>query len=636
MSTVPDIAASPPPPSHQPARQLFALTRGHRARYALAVVMLALGVALAYMPAAIVAAAVDLVLTPPADTAATPGWATRLLAATGIERGRPVTLWIPAVLILLTAAGSAVFMYLKGRLVAQATERLIRDLRERLYNHLQHLPLAWHDRNPTGDLVQRCTSDVDTVRNFFSAQTVEIARAVLLLGVSIPLMLAVDWRMAVASVLLLPIIIGFSVFFFGRVKSRFKAMDDAEGAMSAVLQENLTGIRVVRAFARQDYEIDRFDRRNTAHRDYHWGLFKVMSHFWSTSDLMCFLQLLTVLGYGVYSVTTGRITLGEMLFFLVIVQMYLWPVREMGRTLTETGKALVSIGRIQDILAQPPEPDPDPAIVPKPLPKRLSGRIEIENLSFSHASKPILRDISLVIEPGQTLALLGPSGAGKTTLISLLLRFYDHDSGVIRLDGLDLSKLPRGYVRSQFGVVMQEPFLFSKSVAENIRLGRPDASTGDIVEVARSAAVHGSIEGFSAGYQTVVGERGVTLSGGQRQRVAIARALLRDSPIVVLDDALSAVDTHTETLILDALRSRAGRHTTLLIAHRLSTLMHADRIAVLEEGRLTQLGTHAQLVEQDGLYRKLWQIQTDLEDDLRHELAPSAPATAELALPSNL
>jgi ATP-binding cassette subfamily B protein len=627
MSTTPPTPATPPPGN--PYRQLLALLDGYRGSYALAALLFAVAIALGYLPLLVIASAVDLIVVE--SQSGPTGLIARLLQSLGLRTGEPLTLWVPAVVIVASAGFAAVFMYLKGREIARATEGLIRSLRERLYDRLQHLPLAWHDRNQTGDLVQRCTSDVETLRGFFNSQTVEIARAVLLLGVSVPLMFYADWRMALAAIALLPLIIGFSIFFFGRVKSSFKEMDDAEGVMSAVMQENLTGIRVVRAFARQDFEMRRFDAKNTAHRDFHWKLFKVMSYFWSVSDLMCLSQLLVVLTYGVHSVTTGRISVGELLFFITIVNMFLWPVREMGRTLTEMGKAVVSIGRVHEILSHPLDPDPAPAAErSRPLPARVSGEIELRNLCFSHGEKSILSDINLRIPAGQTVALLGPSGSGKTTLISLLLRFYDYTRGSIRIDGMELSELPRKYIRSQFGVVMQEPFLFSKSLTENIRLGRPAATPDEVVEVARSAAVHASIEGFAKGYDTVVGERGVTLSGGQRQRVAIARALLRDAPILVLDDALSAVDTHTESLILSAIKQRAGRHTTLLIAHRLSTLIHADQIVVLEGGKLTQIGRHDELVNQPGLYRRLWHIQTELEEDLRAELGDVATPVGTL------
>jgi ATP-binding cassette subfamily B protein len=300
------------------------------------------------------------------------------------------------------------------------------------------------------------------------------------------------------------------------------------------------------------------------------------------------------------------------------MQLYLWPVREMGRTLTELGKATVSIGRIQEILDVPREADaPQPD---KELPARITGDIRIDGVSLSYGEAKILDNVCLHVPAGQTLAIVGPSGSGKSTLIQLLLRLLDYEHGRIELDGMEIRDLSRKYVRGQFGVVMQEPFLYSKSLRENIRLGRHEAPDPEVIEGASIACIHESIEGFDKKYDTIVGERGVTLSGGQRQRVAIARAILRDAPILILDDALSAVDTHTETLILDALKRRRGQHTTIVIAHRLSTLMHADQIAVLEAGRVTQLGTHAELAGQDGLYKQLWQIQTALEEDLSREL----------------
>jgi ATP-binding cassette subfamily B protein len=305
----------------------------------------------------------------------------------------------------------------------------------------------------------------------------------------------------------------------------------------------------------------------------------------------------------------------------MLVNQFLWPVRHMGRMLAETGKATVAIGRINEILQAKPEAD-EGAIDP---PGRAEGRIEVRNLSFGHGDAHVLRDVSFSVEPGSTLAILGASGSGKSTIVNLLLRLYDYDSGQILLDGREIRNMPRKSVRSQMGAVLQEPFLFSRSIRENIKLGRGSASDEEMIQAAAAACVRENIEQFDQGYDTLVGERGVTLSGGQRQRVAIARALVKDPPILILDDALSAVDTRTETMILDALRSRHGRHTTIVIAHRLSTLTEADEILVLDHGRIIQRGTHERLVEVEGLYRRLWRIQSSLADDLRRELAEEDP-----------
>ncbi len=421
--------------------------------------------------------------------------------------------------------------------------------------------------------------------------------------VPIPLMLALDPRMTLVSVLVIPPIVIFSIVFFRRVRSAFKQVDEAEGKMTSTLQENLTGIRVVRAFARQEYEKEKFEARNAVHRDLDFRLYKLMAWYWSTSDLMCMGQKALVLAAGGYWLATGQLKVGAFYFFLAVVNMFIWPVRMMGRILTELGKATVSIGRIGEILEKARETDPVKTEVGTVAGRR--GEVVFERVIFHHGGeKHILDDISFRISPGQTVALLGPSGAGKSTIVNLLLRFYDPESGVIRLDGQDIGTMERKAVRSQIAVVMQEPFLYSKTLRENIRLGRQSAPEEEIEEAASMACVHASILEFEKGYDTLVGERGVTLSGGQRQRVAIARALLGNTPILILDDALSAVDTETESMILEALARRRGKHTTILIAHRLSTLMSADRILVLDHGRLIQEGTHASLLEEDGLYRR--------------------------------
>jgi ATP-binding cassette subfamily B protein len=618
------------------SRTLWQLMHGQRGRYAAAIAALAAGTLLMYLNPLIVRGVIDGVLGGRLPQA--PPGVVQLMQGLNARWGVGATLACAgAALLAITAAGGGC-RYLMGRWSAIASERIARHLRDRLYAHLQHLPMTYHDKAQTGDLVQRCTSDVDTVRLFYKDQVVEIARAVLLIVIGLPILLAVDWKLALLSMAVLPVIVLFAVFFFSRVQGSFKKTDEAEGAMTATLQENLTGIRVVRAFARQEFERDRFRTKNAGHRDLHWKLYKIMALYWASSDFLCFTQMALVLFGGAYRVAMGYTSVGTMVAFLVYAQMFIWPVRQMGRVLTELGKALVSVGRVQEILEVPEETGaertPQAAPLNREAAPRVRGEIVLENVHFAHGTKEVLQDVSLTIPAGSTVALLGPSGSGKTTLVQLLLRMYDYDRGSIRLDGTELKDLPRKYVRSQFGVVMQEPFLYSKTLRDNVKLGRHSAEDAEMVEAATLADIHHTIQSFDKQYDTLVGERGVTLSGGQRQRTALARAVLKDAPVLVLDDALSAVDTHTETTILDSLKRRSGRHTVILIAHRLSTLMHADQIAVMEKGRIVQLGTHDRLVAEDGgLYRRLWQIQSALEEDLREDMAPQEP-TGDVPTPA--
>jgi ATP-binding cassette subfamily B protein len=607
------------------SKTLWNLTAGQRLRYFGAIAAVAVGMVLMFQAPLLVRGAIDGLI----DPSATVGRLPRLAQSLRDRSGLGMALGLFAVGVVAVNAFGATFRYLGGRWAALASERIIRALRERLYAHLQHVPMTYHDKAATGDLVQRCTSDVDTVRNFYNSQIIELVLNSLRILIAVPILLALDWKLALVSVALMPVIVGSAVVFFSRVQGSFKKADEAEGAMTATLQENLTGIRVVRAFARQHFEIERFRAKNDNHRKLNWRLYKLMATFWGSSDMLCFAQSAMLLLVGSSRVLHGTMSVGTLVAFVSYGQMFIWPVREIGRVLTELGKAMVSIGRIDEILKIGEETAPaEPVINP---PARTRGELELRDVSFAHGEKQVIHELSLKIPAGSTVALLGPSGSGKTTLINLLLRLYDYNSGSITLDGMELKDLDRKYVRGQFGVVLQEPFLYSKTLRDNMKLGRHAASDEEMFSAASLAAIHGTVEGFDQKYDTLLGERGVTLSGGQRQRTAIARALLRDAPILILDDALSAVDTHTEAAILDALKRRHGKHTVILIAHRLSTLMHADQIAVMDKGRIVQLGTHEQLVADDGLYRKLWQIQSALEEDLKDEVGSNdQPATEGL------
>jgi ATP-binding cassette, subfamily B, bacterial len=533
-------------------------------------------------------------------------------------------LWIAALVMLGLTALSGTFTYFKGRWSAMACENICRNLRDRLYDHLQHLPSRYHDKADTGDLVQRCTSDVETLRLFLAVQIVEIGNAMIILAICIPIMLMLDVSMTLVSFTFIPLILLFAIVFFVKVKNRFRDVDEAEARMTTVLQENLTGIRVVRAFARQAYERDKFAGPNGDYRNRAFRLIYLLAWYWTISDVFCLTQMALSLGIGAYWVSTGDLSIGTLYAFLVYVHMMLWPVRQMGRILTDMGKAVVALGRMEEILDQAEEQNVPansdhantPTLAPAPAPAPFIGDITFRDITFGYdESAPVVSDINIEVKAGQTLALLGPSGSGKTTLVQLLLRLYDIEQGRIELDGKDLATLPRKHVRSQIGVVLQEPFLFSASLGDNIRRGHTQARDREITAAAEAACIHETISSMQSGYETVIGERGVNLSGGQRQRIAIARALVRDPAILILDDALSAVDSQTESMILDAIRKRHGKKTTLVIAHRLSSLIHADQIVVLERGHITQQGKHKDLINQPGLYQRLWQVQTNTDSD---------------------
>lgn len=605
---------------------LWKLMQGNRLQYLGALVAMFLGVGLLYTTPLITRGAIDGIISPQKISSMT--WAAHFFAVRQQRWGTPLALILAAAALVLLTASAAAFMSLQGRFSGIASETIARRLRDRLYAHLQHVPMSWHDKIQTGDIVQRCTSDVDTVRLFYLQQVIDISRAVLRILIGLPLLFWIDRKMAFAATAIMPAIVAYAIIFFGRVQGSFKKADEAEGVMTAALQENLTGIRVVRAFARQEFEIDRFTKTNANYRDRQWHLFKIMAFYWSTSDFMCFTQFAAIVIVGAWRASIGIMTIGTMIAFISYAQMFIWPIREVGRVLTELGKTLVSIGRIKEVLVIAEEMPPADPTIGAP---RIRGEIQLNDVSFRHGENWVLHDVSLSVPAGTTLALLGPSGSGKTTLVNLLLRLYDYDRGTITLDGIELKDLDRKYVRSQFGVVLQEPFLYSKTLRENIKLGRHQAPDEEMVIAAQAAAIHESIESFDQKYDTLIGERGVTLSGGQRQRTAIARAILKEAPILILDDALSAVDTGTELSILDQVRQQRGKRTVIIIAHRLSTLMHADQIAVMDKGRIVQLGNHDELIATEGLYRRLWQIQGALADDLRAESVDEAyqtPATA--------
>ena len=600
---------------------IWTLLEGHRGRYAMALLALLASAAVLYAVPMISQAVIDGVLL--IDEERSTPIAKWIVAALGGADHLRDRLWLPGIVMLAVTAVAGLLTHLRTRFATGAAEAVALSLRDRMYDRIQRLPCATLDLKPSGDLLQRCTSDVETFRTFLAGQAIEIGRAVVMLIAPLPIMFWIDWRMTIASIVVLPFIVTFSLLYFRRLRPLFAAKEEAEGKMTTTITENLTGIRVVRAFARQEFEREKFAGTSGAFAKADLILYARFATFWAISDLLCFLQSALAVGTGLWLLADDRISVGTFFFYISVIGLFIWPVRMMGRILADLGKALAAIDRIRDILNTPDERFDDAT---EPFVPQAEGgvTIEFENVTFAFgAGATVLDGVSFSIPRGSTLGIVGPSGAGKSTIVHLLLRLYDYGQGSIRIDGRELRTIPRAEMRRIVGTVMQQPFLYSKTLKENILISAAGHMNDEdaMRNAATVASVHASIEEFPQKYETLIGERGITLSGGQRQRVAIARSLVQAPSILVLDDALSAVDTHTEAEILRSFRSRESRHTTIIVAHRLSTLMHADRIIVIEHGRVSQEGRPEELIARPGTYRTLWEIQTSLDD-------PDEPAEA--------
>ncbi len=518
-------------------------------------------------------------------------------------------LWVVGLLFVSCIVFQSVFGFLASYSANVSAEHAAKRMRDRLYAHVQELPFETLLRAQSGDWLQRCTSDVDTTRRFLCVELMEIFRTAFLVSVAYPVMFSLSPRLTFWGSLVVPLIVLFSVGFHRIVERVFLGVDEREGVLSGIIQENVMGVRVVRAFARQEHETGRFSVANDRFRDQLFRLIAWLAVFWGVSSFLGIVQIAIVLGAGLSMMATGAVSLGLLVMFLTYEHQTLWPIRQFGRVLADAGKTKVALGRIAELFSLEREPGLDGDAGPADPDDWEPGTIEFDRVSFTYPDgTAVLRDVSFSVQAGERLAILGPTGSGKTTLVHLLLRFYEPDSGTIRIGGRDIRDIPKRRLRRTVALVMQEGFLYGKTIRENIRMGRFSAGDGDMEEAARTAALHEVIEGFPSGYDTMVGERGVTLSGGQRQRLTLARALVRRSPILVLDDSLSAVDTETDSAIREAIE-RDGAGTMILIAHRLTTLASADRILVLEDGRVTALGTHSELLAREGLYRRLAALQ---------------------------
>lgn len=541
-----------------------------------------------------------------------PQWLVSALQLEALSSNPGKALILASVAILFTSVLSGICSFFSRTGIATGSENFVKSMRDCLYTHIQKLPFSWHVQNKTGDIIQRCTSDVEVIRNFVCNQLIEVFRISFLIVFSISIMFSMNWKIALIALLFIPVIAAYSGIFYHKIAKRFLSADEAEGDLSAVVQENLTGVRVVRAFGRERFEIERFDEKNNFFSNLWIRLGSLMSLYWSIGDLITGLQILTVILVGVVESVNGNISLGEFLALVSYNATLAWPVRSLGRILSEMSKAGVSVDRVAYILDAQEEVIPPDALTPP-----MNQDICFEHINFVYEGElPVLQDINFTIPAGSTFAILGGTGSGKSTLMHLLNRLYElpPECGRITIGGVDIRNMSQAHLRKNIGVVLQEPFLYSRTIQENIGIARREAPLEKIRSAAKVACVDEAIENFTSGYDTVVGERGVTLSGGQKQRVAIARMLLQNTPIKVFDDSLSAVDSETDAKIRNALNESAGDSTVILISHRITTLMQADRILVLDHGKVSQIGTHEELISQEGIYRDIYDIQMNSAD----------------------
>ena len=517
-------------------------------------------------------------------------------------------LWIMAAAILVVAVFQVASQYIFRVYNTKASETLVKSMRDQLFSHIQRLPFSWHMKNRTGDIIQRCTSDIETTKNFLSEQLTSVFRILILLVLSISFMASMHARLTLIALIPMPLIIWYSMHFHKQIHDGFTDCDENEGKLSAMAQENLTGVRVVRAFGQEKAEMDKFTKQNDYYTSLWVKMAKIMSRFWSVSDIFSGIQVMLVVIFGAAFCIHGSLTEGEYIAFISYNSMLVWPIRQLGRMISEMSKAGVSIDRVFYIMNSPVECD-DPEATDAPM----DGDICFEHVNFAYENSPeLLHDIHFTMKAGTTLGILGGTGSGKSTLMLLLDKLYllEEDSGRITIGGTDIRKIKTRHLRKNIGMVLQEPFLFSRTIAENIGIASPEMDMEAIRSAAAAAALDETITSFAQGYETMVGERGVTLSGGQKQRSAIARMLTQETPIMIFDDSLSAVDTQTDAKIRQAIAHRFGKASVILISHRITTLSAADKIIVLDRGRIVEEGTHEELKAGGGIYQKIYETQS--------------------------
>lgn len=580
--------------------------RGSKAYFIIAIVCISLMNLLALIVPRVISYTVDTLIT--GKESNLPAFITNAIESIGGPAYIKEHLYLVAVFLMIIGALSALCNYLYRYYNNKGAETLVETMRNEIFAHIARLPFSWHTKNQTGDIIQRCTSDVDAVKNFVSGQLTEVFRVVLMVAFSLYFMFTINVKLALIAVILIPINIAYSAYGHKRMGKIFEEADVEEGKLSAVVQENLTGVRVVRAFGRELFEKERFEKQN---HDY-WKMWIrmdwILAWFWAIGTLLLSLQTMIVVVLGAVFAVRGEMLAGEYIAFFSYNIMLTWPIRLLGRLISGLSRSEIATDRIRYIMDSEPEKDEGKKLRPE-----MTGDIVFNHVSFAYdESKEIVKDVSFRIKGGTTVGILGGTGSGKSTLMHLLNRLYElpKENGSITISGVDIKDIEVGYLRENVGMVLQEPYLFSRTLAENIALGGTNAEIEDIREAAGTASLLETIENFKEGFETTVGERGVTLSGGQKQRTAIARMLIGKSPIMVFDDSLSAVDAETDAKIRKGLMEKGKDSTVIIISHRITTLMAADNILVLDKGRLVESGTHDELIKNTGIYRKIYDIQS--------------------------
>ena len=504
-----------------------------------------------------------------------------------------------------------ILIFINGCIKGRLSENIAFKMRVKLYRHIQNLSYTYHNNVDPGDLIQRCTSDIDTIKSFISRQLPELFYIFASLIIGAIQMAAIDYRIMLVTLICLPVTVGAGMIFFKVINKKFEQVEEFESDMTSVLQEGVNGVRVVKAFAREKYEIDKFSKKSQKFRDENYNLSKTMALYWGFSDCFVSLQYAATIGFCIYLAKNG-LSAGDMIACISYISMLVYPIRNLGRIISDFGKSAVAADRIDEVLTIK-----DEYIINGNQKPEITGNISFENVSFKFddSDKYLFNDVTFTINSGETVAIVGKTGTGKSTLANILVRMLEYEKGSIKLDGVDLKDIDKHWLRSHVGIILQDPFLYQKSIFDNIAIACNNVSKEKVFAAAKVASIHDDIISFDEGYETLVGEKGVTLSGGQKQRVAISRMLILNKPIIIFDDSLSAVDTRTDLQIRNALKLREEKLTSIIITHRITTAKEADKIIVLEDGKISKIGTHDELSKVDGLYKSLWEIQGALEEE---------------------